>query len=168
MQTLPIPRLEANYAISMQPNEAAAFEVDNQRLDEFWTWTAWKRRHWPADIIHPGLQLYGFDLRKNRRELFVLLKVTHGGAFRFESMDNFVEQVQELTEGWTPDKEADPNSNDKWQDIEERLQQAGTCTGICVRWRVLKKVSIPLRGRFPMLGWGFVAEMVTETSCRYS
>src|ERR1700687_3568631 len=55
--------LEADYAITVNARG---------RLDEQWSWTAWKTHKWPADIIRPQLLIYGFDLRKEKRELTAL------------------------------------------------------------------------------------------------
>jgi hypothetical protein len=149
-----MPAFEADYAISIQPHEAADFAIDHHSLDQRWTWTGWKKHRWPADVIRKGLLLYGFDLRRSRRELFVLLRVTDGGTFQYRSMEEFVRRVRELTE-WEPNPDADDNNNSatKWAEVERRLASRSTCTGICMRWRVVKEVSIPLSGRFPRLGW---------------
>jgi hypothetical protein len=143
---------EADYAVTIQPHEAAAFEASPLSLNERWTWTGWKNHHWPADVVRPGLLVYGFDRRRDRRKLFVLLQATRGGGFLYRSMPEFVENVRRLT-GLEPNRYADDDSEAKWDEVEQRLGSRTACTGVCMRWRVVKEVAISLPGRFPRLGW---------------
>ena len=134
------PVLEADYAITINARG---------RLSEGWSWTGWKRRHWPADIIRPGLLLYGFDLRPDQRKLTLLLRITRGGSFSFQSMEEYAKQVEGLT-GRKPDPDLD---RDKWSEIQKRVADGRDCTGICLCFDEVKTVSITLPGRCPRLGW---------------
>jgi hypothetical protein len=132
------PSLESDYAMTI--------DVPG-RLEQRFVWTGWKTHHWPAVVIKPGLLLYGFD--KKDRKLRMLLRVTKGGCFFFRSLDEFVEEVERLT-GKKPDRTQD---TDKWAEIEERVEDAKSCTGICLCFEFVKSVSIPLSGKCPRLGW---------------
>jgi hypothetical protein len=134
-------KFESPFALSLRPGEAD--DLKNLALHHYF-WTGWKRRHWPADILRPGVRLYGFDGR--HRTLRVLLQVTRGGAFVYRTKREFAAKVQLLTE-WRPDP-ADPHWRNIAGDSGERFN-----TGIALRWRVVKRVRIPLHGRFPQLGW---------------
>jgi hypothetical protein len=138
--------------MSLHPDECALLDQGVASLDQSWGWTGWKTRQWPADVVQPGLRIYKYDLRPDRRELCALLEVTHGGSFTFRSMHEFVQHVERLT-GRRPDPNEGNDSRSKWSDIEERLRECDSCTGLCLRWRVVKAVSIPLPGDFPRLGW---------------
>lgn len=72
--------LEADYALSLRIGEAD----DLKKLKRRFNWTGWRYRHWPADILRPGLRVYGFDPKS--RMLEVLLEVTSGGAFPYSTL----------------------------------------------------------------------------------
>jgi 5-methylcytosine-specific restriction protein A len=133
-------RFETPFALSLGAG-------DFEDLENRYHWTGWKRRHWPANILRPGLRLYGFDCR--RRALSVLLEVTLGGAFRYRTMREFARMVEQLTE-WRPDP-GDPHF--RRIPSAPRGREDADNTGIALRWRVIKRVSIPISGRFPRLGW---------------
>lgn len=134
-------RFESPFAFSIRPGEA-----DNLREFErhCWHWTGWKRRHWPANILRPGVRLYAFDLRD--RALRVLLEVTRGGPFLYKTEREFARKVEQLT-GRRPE----PHDR-HWARIPF-ADGRGDNTGIALRWRVIKAVHIPIPGRFPQLGW---------------
>jgi hypothetical protein len=145
--------LEAKYAISLLPDEIAKYDEDVNTLNDCWGWTGWRKRNWPADVIKPGLRLYKFDLRRDKRRLCALLELTHGGAFEFANMDEFAEHVFRLTDR-RPHRDEDPHdSRRKWQDVLDRLHDGHCCTGICLRWQVVYATDIPLSGDFPRLAW---------------
>ena len=108
-------------------------------MENTWYWTGWKRHHWPADVVRPGLKLYGANLES--RQIITLLQVTRGGSFVYGDKSAFREAVKRLT-GSPPD-----DSPPHWKRI------AAKGTGLALRSRVIKPVSIPLQGRFPQIGW---------------
>src|SRR5437773_1455729 len=111
------PILEADYAITINARG---------RLSEGWSWTGWKHHKWPANVVRPGLLIYGFDLRKKVRALTVLLKITAGGSFSFRTMKEFQREVQNLTT-----RPPDPNlDQEQWQKIEQQLDGHTSWTGI--------------------------------------
>lgn len=129
---------------------------DLETLRSEYLWTGWRNRHWPADLLRPGLRLYGFD--KATRRLFVLLELSHGGSFTYRTRSEFSRRVEELT-GWEPDLD------DK--DVPECKRSDRPCTGIALRWRVLRQIDIAFPvARFPQLGWARLdsklAERVTD------
>ena len=130
-------RFESPFALSLRRGEAN----DPER---FYYWAGWERRYWPANIVRPGLRLYGFDLQD--RALRVLLEVTRGGTFLYRTKREFTRKVEQLT-GWRPSRD-DPY----WGKI--RPAGAGReNTGLALRWRAIKPVRIPLTVRFPQIGW---------------
>lgn len=144
MPTQNIRRFEADIALTLSPGEATHLSD----LEDQWYWTGWTRRLWPANVVRPGLHIYGFDTRPAPlgRRLCVLLEVTRGGSFSYTSKATFARQAKELT-GWEPGR-IDPHF--------KRIPSGSTsrpCTGIALRWRVVKEVSFPLDGRFPQIGW---------------
>ncbi|MFO0598685.1 MAG: HNH endonuclease [Myxococcaceae bacterium] len=116
---------------------------DLEVLRSQYQWTGWKNRHWPADIVRPGLRVYGFDLATRR--LFVLLELSHGGSFTYRSRREFARHVESIT-GWPPDLD------DKQIPVPSSGQRP--CTGITLRWKVVRQVDIayPI-ARFPQIGW---------------
>jgi hypothetical protein len=133
---------EADYALSLQPGEADDLETLNDR----WYWTGWKRRHWPANVVRRGLEVYGFDTRPEQRRLVVLLRITRGGSFTYTSKTSFSREVKQVT-GWMPFRD-EPH----WGRVPVgRMDRP--CTGIALRWEVVKAVDIRLGGRFPQLAW---------------
>jgi hypothetical protein len=139
MSRRPRNRLQAAYAITLDPNAPR----DPRGLPRIFRWSGWKRRQWPAEVIRPGLLLYGFD--KRTRRLAVLLKVLRGGTFMYRSLGEFSRRVHALT-GLSPSTD-DPY----WPTLP-----AGTarpCTGVVVRCRAVKRVDIRWHGRFHRLGW---------------
>ncbi len=135
---------ESPFAMSLGRGEADDLEYLEHHT---YHWTGWKRHHWPANIVRPGVRLYGFDLR--HRALRVLLEVTRGGTFLYKSKREFASKVEHLT-GWKPSQD-DPH----WATIPslDRGGEKRENTGLALRWRVIKPVRIPISGRFPRLGW---------------
>jgi hypothetical protein len=147
--------LDADFAVSLHPGEAKRFDEDISQLGHCWGWTGWKMRYWPAEVIRPGVKVYKFDLRPKSRRLCALLTITKGGAFEFDSMAVFADEVKQLT-GRRPssDVNEDEDGSRKWPEIEQRLAESrGSCIGICFCWEVVKPVSIKIEGEFPRLGW---------------
>lgn len=137
------PELEADYAMTLVPGEGDDIHEGD---DRYWHWNGWKKHHWPADIIGPGLKLYGFDTRPNRRRLCVLLEIRRGESFRYRTREEFQRRAEELT-----GCRLNPNDS-RWEELPESDGDR-PCTGIAFRWRVVKRVQIPLDIRFPRLGW---------------
>lgn len=136
-----VSTLEADFAITLRPREAK----DLAELERgYYYWTGWRRRHWPADIVRPGLRLYGYDT--GSRCLCVLLEVTRGGAFDYSTLEEFARKVKKLT-GW------EPLRNDRHWGRLPIAQPSKQCTGIALRWKVIKAVNLPWDHRFPQLGW---------------
>jgi hypothetical protein len=149
------PALEADYAISVRPSGEDVFQTDDLAwVERTFDWTGWKRHWWPADVVAPNRLLYGFDLRKDKRQLFALLRILKGGSFSFRSMQEFAQAVAGLI-GHKPAPEDDDLSKKKWAEIQERVEKNGgkSCTGICYTLKVIKPLAIPLQGEFPILGW---------------
>lgn len=147
--------LEADYASTIRPSFTDVYQTDDLAwVERTIDWTGWTRRMWPAGVVAPGLLFYGFDLRKDQRRLFALLRISKGGSFSFRSMQEYAERIAELT-GHKPAPEDDDLSKKKWAEIQERLENNGgkSCTGICYTLTVIKPVAIRLKGNFPMLGW---------------
>src|SRR5262245_45764168 len=107
--------------MSLHPDECALLDEAVALLDQSWGWTGWTTRQWPAEAVRAGLRIYKYDLRPSKRALCALLEVTHGGAFTFRSMEEFVQEVQRLT-GRLPDPNEGSDSRSKWSEIEERLR----------------------------------------------
>lgn len=143
------PKFEADFAICLKPEEAG--NIAN--LDKgFYYWNGWRNRHWPADVIRPGVRLYGFDPRPNMRKLCVLLKITRGGSFYFRKKSEFNKQVKKLT-GWEPN-----TGHPQWAQIPIVSPKGRPSTGVALRWKVIKRVSINLSVRFPRIGWLWLAD----------
>jgi len=138
----------ADFALTLQPKEVA----DLANIDQFWLWSGWRRRHWPADIIRPGLRLYAFD--KGSRCFVAVLEVTRGGAFKYRTGTEFSRRVQAKT-GLHPDRD-DPH----WKSVEGdgRRQR----TGIALRWKLIRQVNEPWTGKFPRLGWMKLTEVFPD------
>lgn len=146
-------KLEAKFALSLHPSEVEFFDRDVYLLNKCWNWTGWTTRQWPAKVILPGIKVYKFDLRPDKRRLCALLTITHGGEFRFSTMEQFVSEVEGLTKR-RPNPNDDADSEKKWAEVEKRLSgKRSPCTGICLRWEVIEPVSVNLPGAFPRLGW---------------
>jgi len=96
-------------------------------------------------MLRPGIRVYRVDTETRR--LVVLPEVTRGGSFPYRSKTSFSRKVRELT-GRSPDPREPYGS---------RLPSASSaqrpCTGLALRWKVVKRVSIPLDVRFKQLGW---------------
>lgn len=147
--------LEADYAISVRPTGADVFQTDDLAwVERTFNWTGWMHHQWPADVVTPEQLLYGFDLRKDKRQLFALLRIRKGGSFSFRSMQEFAQTVAGLI-GHTPTPEDGDYSRKKWEEIQDRLarNRGKSCIGICYTLKVEKAVAIPLKGKFPLLGW---------------
>ena len=145
--------LEADYALSLQPGEGDDIDALRRR----WFWTGWKRRHWPANVVRPGVFIYGFDTRLDNRRLTVLLRVIRGRSFSYTSKRTFSEAVRRIS-GWSPGRD-DPH----WHRIP--VSRTGRpCTGLALRWEVVKRADIPLAIRFPRLGWLKLADSIVFPS----
>jgi hypothetical protein len=147
--------LEADYAVSVRPTGSDIFQTqDLAWVNQTWEWTGWIYHKWPANVIAADRLIYGFDLRKDKRQLFVLLRILKGGSFSFSTIEEFAETVRGLT-GRCPGPWEDVYSQKKWLEIEDRLarKKGKSCTGVCMTFEVVKPVSIPLEGDFPLLGW---------------
>jgi hypothetical protein len=136
---------EADIAISLRPTEAA--NLDQYFEDGGGHWTGWQRRHWPANIVRPGLRLYGFDVRPEQRRLCCLLRVNRGGSFTYRSKVEFAKQVGRIT-GWKG-----IHNDVHWHRIpggsKHRLS-----TGVAMSFEFIKRVNIDLGPiRFPQIGW---------------
>ncbi len=150
-----LPAFEADYAITIRPNRPDVFQTDDLGwVERTFDWTGWTRHLWPADVVSPDRLLYGFDLRRDQRQLFALLRILKGGTFSFRSMEEFAQAVAGLI-GHKPGPEDDDYSQMKWAEIQERVEknEGKSCTGICYTLKVIKPVAIPLKGEFPRLGW---------------
>lgn len=144
--------LEADYAMTLHPTEEAIYDRGVTHLNQCWNWTGWTTNQWPASIIRPKLKIYKFDKREDNRRLCALLELTHGGTFKYRSMQEFADEVFNLTQR-RPDPNEDNDSEEKWADVRARLQKKRCCIGICCRWTVIRAVSIPLKGQLPRVGW---------------
>ena len=135
------PRLEAWVAVSLRPGEADDLDVLEHRR---FLWNAWKRRHWPAEVVRKGLRLYGFDPRT--RTFRALLQITRGGSFIYRFKRELSDEIHRVT-GWRP------SFQDRYGRAAPTPSGDAYNTGVALRWRVLKRVDIPFKGRFPQLGW---------------
>jgi len=136
-------RFEAEFAVCLGRDEVLHWREYKQ-----WRhWTGYRRRHWPSNIIRPGLKLYGFDKRPEARTLCVLLQIDRGGSFAYTSRQDFARKVSKLL-GWR-----DVSEHDHYRRIPTGTKSK-PCVGLAVSWRALKVVDIPLPGiRFPQIGW---------------
>lgn len=133
--------LEADFAITLRLEHTKDITSLGSSV---YLWSGWKKHHWPADIVKPGIRLYGFDVKS--RHFCVLLEITKGGSFKYRTREELSNKVQKLT-GWIPDK-ADPH----WKKIP--IAEPGKyCSGLAIRWRVIKPINIPWSRRFSQLGW---------------
>src|SRR2546427_2405003 len=140
MSRRPRNRLQAAYAITLDPNAPR----DPRGLPRIFRWSGWKRRQWPAEVIRPGLLLYGFD--KRTRRLAVLLKVLRGGTFTYRSLGEFSRRVRALTR-------LSPSTDDPYWPTLPAATRARPRTGGVVRCRAGKRVDIPRHGRLHKLRW---------------
>lgn len=108
---------------------------------EVLSWNGWKNHHWPADIIRPGLRFY--DAHLKTKTLAGLLEIVRGGSFQYKNKRAFEGWVHRVTGLW-------PDRNDPYW---PRMAPRGT--GLAIRCRVIKPLSasLPIRRRFPQLGW---------------
>lgn len=135
-------RIEADFALSI-PGLGASDIEGLRRRHLFW-WSGWKRRHWPANVIRPGLRFYGFS--GARDELFVLYEIVRGGSFAYRTRNEFDREVKRLTS----------RNVGRYDRHWKRLPTArgsGYCTGYVIWAKPLKAVSIACTRRFPQLGW---------------
>jgi len=139
---------QADFALTLQPNEVA----DLDHIDQFWWWSGWQRRHWPADIIRPGLRLYGFD--KRSRCFVAVLEITKGGAFTYRTGAEFIRRSHAQT-GRKPDRR-DPH----WKNVvgDGRSER----TGIALRWKLVNEIHEQWAGKFPRLGWIRLTEVLAD------
>ena len=126
---------------------------DLAEVRDSWYWNGWKFHRWPADVVRPGLKLYAVNLRS--RKLFALLQVTRGGSFTYASKSQFSQAVYQLT-GWRPSA-----ASSQWQRIPSRG------TGVALRWKVIKPVSIDLPGKFERIGWHYLGTKEQLDSLRH-
>jgi len=124
----------------MQRPELESAYATTWTLGEYKWWTGWKRHHWPADIVRPGQKLYVFD--KSRRKLTALVEITRGGSFSYSSKAEFRREVKRLT-GERPYEER------HWR----RIPFSRNSIGVAAKAEIVQTVSIPLRGRFPQIGF---------------
>jgi hypothetical protein len=130
------PDFETPYAITLDPREI-------EDVEHHYRWSSWQHRQWPLDILAPRLRIYGFNLRSRRLE--VLLEVTRCTSFSYRSAAEFVRKVERGTR-WPPDIR-DPH-------YPLKIPKSGAVFhGLALRWKLVKRVDIPLPGRFPRLGW---------------
>jgi len=125
---------QADFAISLQPNEVA--DLTNIGKKYFW-WSGWRRRHWPADILRPGLRLYGFD--KVSRCFVAVLEVTRCGAFKYRTGAEFRTRVRVRT-AWYP-YQSDPH----WESVvstQGRIERIGINTVEQTITRKLMRASV--------------------------
>jgi hypothetical protein len=98
MSVLNLLTLEADYAVSVRPTGSDTFQTqDLAWVNQTWEWTGWIYHKWPANVIAPDRLIYGFDLRKDQRQLFVLLRILKGGSFSFSTIKEFSQTVRGLT-----------------------------------------------------------------------
>lgn len=146
------PLLNADIAVTISVAEAENLDWF-ERTGDRGNWTGWQRHHWPADIIHPGLRVYAFDTRPDRRRLCMLLEIEEGESFQYVNKREFIRNVQRIT-GWSR-QERDPHFN-----RIPRGSAARPCTGIALTYRLIKRVNIDIgRIRFPQIGWLKLAEV---------
>lgn len=148
-------RLEADLAITLRPEHIKDITSLGSSV---YLWSGWKKHHWPADIAKPGIRLYGFDVKS--RHFCVLLEITKGGSFKYRTRQDFSAKVQKIT-GWAPDK-----ADRHWKKIPV-AEPGKYCTGLAIRWRVIKPVKIPWSQRFSQLGWEKLKSLKPETKPRY-
>lgn len=113
---------------------------------EHWYWTGWKYHRWPADVIRPGFRFYVADGPVNQRVIRCLLEVVRGGAFTYVTRSDFEEQGKRVT-GWTP------GDDDPHFDVLPTGTSAKPCTGVALRWKVVKKLGLPFPRQFTQTGW---------------
>jgi hypothetical protein len=54
---------EAHFAITLRPGEDDDLDaLQNSRF----LYSAWKKRHWPTDVVRPGVRIYGFNTESRR------------------------------------------------------------------------------------------------------
>ena len=130
-------RLQATVAMTFSPSQVS--DPDSSLY-----WTGWKRRHWPAGIMRPGIRFYGFDT--GARRFFALFEVTRGGSFTYRSKDEFSHNVRRLI------GESPWHGARHWAAIPSAAR-GEPCTGLALRWRTIKRVDIDYPVRFPQLGF---------------
>jgi len=121
----------------------AAMSLSDERDSTSW-WAGRKRHYWPADMLRPGFRFYAYD--KHSRSLFALVEVVRGRSFTYRTLAEFARKVRQLV-GYLPHRD-----NAYWRGLP-RPTSEHPCTGYAICWRVVRKVNIPWRGRFPQLGW---------------
>lgn len=146
--------LDADFAITLRPEETKDITALGRSS---YLWSGWKKHRWPAYIARPGLQIYGFDTKLH--QLCVLLEITKGGSFSYRTRKEFSTKVQKIT-GWVPDTD-DPH----WKKLPI-AKQGKPCTGIAIRWKVIKPVAISWPHRFSQLGWEKLASSNAPTNSR--
>lgn len=114
-------------------------------------WSGWKRHHWPADMLRPGFRFYAYD--KQSRFLFALVEIVRGRSFTYRTLAEFRRKVKQIAGYW-------PDRDDAYWKKLPLPRNGEPCTGYAIRWKALKEVNIPWRGRFPQLGW---ARLSAET-----
>jgi hypothetical protein len=130
-------------AEKLEPDFALSLTRDDRSDSGLW-WSGWKRRHWPAKKLRPGLRFYAYD--KQTKTLFALLEVVRGAAFTYRTKREFSKKVKEVTGRWPR------RDHPHWRrlPLPKKRERA---TGYAIRWKKIKPVNIPWYGRFPQLGW---------------
>ncbi len=113
-------------------------------LDDRFHWTGWRRRHWPADEVKPGLRFYAFD--KKSRRFRAILQVTKGRSFSYKTKADFARSVDKAT--GEPPWRHDPH----WK-VLPHARPGRECVGIAFRWKIVRRIDKGFAGRFPRLGW---------------
>jgi hypothetical protein len=135
-------KLLAAIAITLKPG--AADDLAKLEKRQF-MWGAWSTHQWPADVVRPGLRVYGFDTRARR--LTVLLEVRRGGTFEYRTIAQLAKAIVNAT-GWHPDTDSA-----YWQTRPVPGKSQKSFAGVALRWKVVARADIPLDVRFPQLGW---------------
>jgi hypothetical protein len=124
-----------------------AMSFSDERDATSW-WAGWKRHYWPADMLRPGFRFYAYD--KLSGKLFAVVEVVRGRSFTYRTLAEFSKKVRKLV-GYPPNRK-----NAYWRGLPlPRKNQV--CTGYAIRWKTVRNVSIPWRGRFPQLGWARIS-----------
>ncbi len=128
----------------------AVMSLKGYRGDDSGSWWAgWKRHYWPADMLRRGFRFYAYD--KQSRSLFALVEVVRGRSFTYRTLAEFSKKIRQIV-GHSPNRE-----NAYWNKLP--LPTKGhPCTGYAIRWKTIRNVNIPWRGRFPQLGWARLSE----------
>ncbi|MFL5353872.1 HNH endonuclease [Archangium sp.] len=124
-------KLKASYAITHEPDLKGTSYL----------WSAWKRKHWPIEVIQnqEGLRLYGFN--KKTRKCFTVLQLIRGDAFSYKSKTEFSKKVRALIQQET-------SGNKPWL---ANIPDQGF--GLAITYKPIDSADLLLKGKFPRLGW---------------